>query len=80
MRAWTSREVVRLIVSTHGGEVLRQSGSHRLLRVTGPDGTASTTTVPMHAGRDLDRGLLAAIERDLAPVLGPRWIRDARRP
>jgi len=78
MKAWTSRELVRLIVSKHDGQVVRQTGSHLILRVTDPAGGEQTTTVPMHAGRSLDRGLLAAIERDLAPALGQRWLRNPR--
>jgi len=48
---------------------VRQVGSH--LRVE--CGTCRTT-VPVHRGEDLKPGTLRAIERDLAPCLGERWL------
>ena len=53
------QEVIK-ILSKIGFEVVRQRGSHVYLRH--PDGR--TTTVPIHKGRDLDRGLLRKIIRD----------------
>jgi len=49
----TGSEVVA-VLQRHGFAVVRQSGSHVILRHT--DGRR--TTVPVHAGRDLGRGLL----------------------
>lgn len=43
-----------------GFHVVRQRGSH--VRLKHPDGRA--VTVPVHAGEDLDRGLLKKILRD----------------
>ena len=36
------------------------------------------TTVPVHAGEDLGKGLLRAIERDLEPCLGAGWLKRSR--
>jgi predicted RNA binding protein YcfA (HicA-like mRNA interferase family) len=33
------------------------------------------TTVPMHEGEDIGKGLLRKIERDLEPCLGKGWLR-----
>ncbi len=48
---------------------VRQKGSHVRVRC----GTCFTT-VPVHAGEDLGRGLLRQIERDLEPCLGKGWL------
>ena len=48
-----------------------QKGSHVKIRCGG-----CRTTVPVHAGEDLGRGLLGRIQRDLEPCLGKRWLRD----
>lgn len=53
------REVVRALEDA-GFRVVRQKGSH--VRLKHPDGR--TTTVPVHAGRDVGRGLLRKILRD----------------
>ncbi|MDQ6877669.1 MAG: hypothetical protein M3082_08195 [Candidatus Dormibacteraeota bacterium] len=37
------------------------------------------TTVPVHRGQDLPAGTLRAIERDLEPCLGRRWLQGRRR-
>jgi predicted RNA binding protein YcfA (HicA-like mRNA interferase family) len=37
------------------------------------------TTVPVHAGEDLGRGLLAQIERDLENCLGKGWLKKERK-
>ena len=55
----TARQLLA-VLRRHGFEVVRTSGSHALLRH--PDGRR--TTVPMHAGRDLGRGLLRKILKD----------------
>jgi len=57
--ALTGREVIAAL-ERHGFDRVRQSGSHVILRH--PDGRR--VTVPVHAGRDLGRGLLRQIMRD----------------
>lgn len=52
-----------------GGERVRQKGSHVRMRVG-----SCFTTVPVHT-RDVPKGLLRAIERDLEPCLGEGWLR-----
>ena len=47
----------------------RQRGSHRRY-----EGVRAFTVVPQHAG-EVPVGTLAAIDRDLAPVLGKGWTR-----
>lgn len=76
MKTWKSRELVRLLQKKHGAMVLRQSGSHLIVRVTGTNGTTEQTSVPVHKGRDLNKGLLFTIERDLEAALGKNWLRD----
>ena len=60
----TSREVIGALKRA-GFEIVRQRGSHA--RLEHPDGRV--TTVPVHAGADIGRGLLRKILRDveLAP-------------
>lgn len=53
-----------------GCVVVRRSGSHVRIRCRD-----CQTTVPVHAGLDLPPGTLRAIERDLEPCLGRRWLR-----
>ncbi|MGH3030906.1 MAG: type II toxin-antitoxin system HicA family toxin [Gaiellaceae bacterium] len=53
-----------------GCEQVRQRGSHVRVRCD-----SCETTVPVHAGEDLPPGTLRAIERDLEPCLGRRWLR-----
>lgn len=57
--ALSARQVIR-VLEAHGFVLARQSGSHALFRH--PDGRR--TTVPIHAKRDLGRGLLRQIMRD----------------
>ena len=52
-------EVIRALENA-GFQVVRQKGSHA--RLKHPDGRV--TTVPIHAGRDIGRGLLRKILRD----------------
>ncbi len=40
---------------------------------------ACNTTVSMHAGRDLPRGTLRGIEKDLEPALGEGWLKRIMR-
>jgi predicted RNA binding protein YcfA (HicA-like mRNA interferase family) len=61
-------EVIRVIEQL-GGEKVRQRGSH--VRMRAGD---CHTTVPVHS-RDLPKGLIRAIERDLEPCLGEGWLR-----
>jgi len=53
------RDVIRALEDA-GFRIVRQRGSH--LRMTHPDGRV--VTVPIHAGRDIGRGLLRKILRD----------------
>lgn len=48
----------------------RRKGSHVRVRCG-----RCETTVPVHAGRDLPPGTLRAIERDLEPCLGRKWLK-----
>ena len=52
-----------------GCEELRQRGSHVVVKCG-----ECTTVVPVHAGEDLGKGLLRAIQRDLEPCLGKGWL------
>ena len=61
-------EVTRAIERL-GGERIRQKGSHVRMRVG-----KCFTTVPVPT-RDLPKGLLRGIERDLEPCLGKGWLR-----
>lgn len=61
-------EVIRAIERL-GGVRVRQKGSH--VRMRAGD---CFTTVPVHA-RELPKGLLRGIERDLEPCLGEGWLR-----
>jgi predicted RNA binding protein YcfA (HicA-like mRNA interferase family) len=67
-RAMRPGEVIRAIERL-GGVRVRQKGSH--VRMRAGD---CFTTVPVHA-RDLPKGLLRGIERDLEPCLGEGWLR-----
>lgn len=60
-------EVIRAIEKL-GGVRVRQKGSHLRMRVGD-----CFTTVPVHS-RDLPKGLLRGIERDLEPCLGEGWL------
>ena len=67
-RSMQPGEVIRAIERL-GGERIRQKGSHVRMRV----GKCFTTvSVPT---RDLRKGLLRGIERDLEPCLGKGWLR-----
>ena len=63
-----SSEVIERI-EARGGVFVRQRGSHMRFRVD-IDGVVCHTTVPDH---EIGKGLLAKIERDLAPALGKGW-------
>ncbi|MEK6275852.1 MAG: type II toxin-antitoxin system HicA family toxin [Actinomycetota bacterium] len=65
----TGRHVLRRLRRL-GCEEVRQRGSHVRVRCG-----RCETTVPVHAGEDLPPGTLRAIERDLEPCLGRKWLR-----
>ena len=66
----TARELLRILRSK-GCVELRQKGSHVRVQCG-----SCFTTVPVHAGEELGRGLLRAIERDLEPCLGKGWLKE----
>jgi len=59
LRPLPARKVIRALESL-GFEVIRQKGSHVVLRH--PDGRR--TVVPVHRGEDIGKGLLRKIVRD----------------
>ncbi len=65
-----ARELLRLLVSL-GCVMVRHRGSHVLVRCG-----ECMTVVPVHAGEDLKRGTLRAIERQLEPCLGKGWLKQ----
>lgn len=65
----TGSNLLRLLRSL-GCEAVRQRGSHVQVRCG-----RCATTVPVHAGEEIGRGLMSKIGRDLAPCLGERWWR-----
>lgn len=60
----TAKQVLK-VLHGHGFEVIRQSGSHRVVRH--PDGR--WTTVPIHGGRDIRKGTLKSIISDTGLTL-----------
>jgi predicted RNA binding protein YcfA (HicA-like mRNA interferase family) len=66
----TPREVIRRMVAL-GCTKVRQKGSHATYQ--SPDGKY-WTTVAIHEGRDIPSGTLRAIERELEPCLGRKWL------
>jgi predicted RNA binding protein YcfA (HicA-like mRNA interferase family) len=67
---------LRRILKQHRCLEVRQRGSH--IRIECGEG-ACVTTVPVHAGEDLGKGLLAQIEHDLESCLGKGWLRKERK-
>lgn len=67
-----ARELLQLLRELDCVEI-RQSGSHRIVRCG-----KCQSVIPVHPGEDLGRGLLKAIEDQLAPCLGKRWLRKGR--
>jgi predicted RNA binding protein YcfA (HicA-like mRNA interferase family) len=57
--ALNTRQIIALL-EQHGFQVIRQRGSHAVYRH--PDGR--WTTVPIHSGKTLGRGLLRRILKD----------------
>jgi predicted RNA binding protein YcfA (HicA-like mRNA interferase family) len=70
----TSKELRRHLAAA-GCQELRQKGSHLKVQCR-----QCLTSIPIHKGEDLGRGLLASIERDLAPCLGAGWLRALLNP
>jgi predicted RNA binding protein YcfA (HicA-like mRNA interferase family) len=64
----TGRRLLREL-ERRGCAMARQRGSHVRVRCG-----RCQTTVPIHRGQDLPPRLLRAIERDLEPCLGARWL------
>lgn len=74
----TGKEALRHLrarAKARGLEVRQRQGkgSHLIITV----GSVSTT-IPMHAGDELGAGLRRAIERDLEPALGAKWMEGKR--
>lgn len=67
----TTRKL-RAILKRHGCVEVRQKGAHLIVRCR-----TCQTVVPVHAGEDLGKGLVKAIERQLAPCLGKDWLTEA---
>jgi predicted RNA binding protein YcfA (HicA-like mRNA interferase family) len=67
-----ARELLSLLLRK-GCVIERMKGSH--VRVRCGD---CYTTVPVHSGEDLGKGLLRAIERDLEPCLGKSWLSNEK--
>ncbi|MGH7687115.1 MAG: type II toxin-antitoxin system HicA family toxin [Candidatus Dormibacteria bacterium] len=59
---------LRRLLRRRGCNEVRQSGSHLVVRCDG-----CQTVIPVHSG-DLPSGMMRAIERDLEPCLGKRWL------
>lgn len=66
----TSRELLR-ILRQHGCIEARQTASHIFIRCG-----ECTTVVAVHKGRDIPKGTLRAIERQLERCLGKGWLRN----
>ena len=67
-----AREINRKIEAL-GGTMTRQTGSHRRYQVT-LNGQTFHATVPQHGTRDLPKGTLASIQRQLEPAFGKGWL------
>ena len=63
-----AKELLRVLRGL-GCKELRQEGSH--IRI---ECDKCHSTVVMHPGEDIGKGLLRRIERDLEPCLGKRWL------
>jgi len=61
---------LRQLLRRRGCIEVRQSGSHLVVRCD-----VCQTVIPVHSG-DLPSGTLRAIERDLEPCLGKRWLQS----
>jgi predicted RNA binding protein YcfA (HicA-like mRNA interferase family) len=65
---------LRKILKRYACIEVRQKGSH--IRVQCGE---CATTVPVHQGEDLGKGLVAQIERDLERCLGKGWLKKERK-
>lgn len=63
-----AREVVQRL-RARGCEERKGKGSHRVFTFG-----ACRTTVSIHRGKDIKRGTLRGIERDMEPEFGPGWL------
>lgn len=66
----TGKRLIRLLERDFGCQVIRQKGSHVLVRCGD-----CQATVALHSGETIPVGTLKRIERDLAPCLGTGWLR-----
>ena len=64
----TGTKLVNMLLRM-GCEKVRQKGSHVRIRCG-----SCFTTVPVHKGETLGKGLLDSIEKDLEPCLGEGWL------
>jgi predicted RNA binding protein YcfA (HicA-like mRNA interferase family) len=64
-----AKELLR-ILRKKGCIEARQESSHIIVRCG-----ACQTTVAVHAGKDIPKGTLRAIERNLEPCLGKGWLK-----
>jgi predicted RNA binding protein YcfA (HicA-like mRNA interferase family) len=67
-----ARELLRKLRKLGCVEV-RQKGSHVRVQCG-----RCFTTVPVHAGEDIRKGTLRAIESDLEPFLGKNWLKGGK--
>jgi len=85
-------EEVNRLLSRLGASVVGQTGSHRRFEKDFSDPETAwqawyvfngirhrvTTTVQQHKGKDIPRGTLRAIERQMEPAFGKGWLTNAR--
>jgi predicted RNA binding protein YcfA (HicA-like mRNA interferase family) len=64
-----ARELLR-ILKKRGCSEARQVGSHIIVKCG-----ECQTVVAVHAGKDIPKGTLRAIERNLEPCLGKGWMK-----
>lgn len=64
-----ANELLKLLRKLGCSEV-RQKGSHIRVQCG-----KCFSTVPVHSGEELGKGLLRAIERELEPCLGKGWMK-----
>lgn len=68
-----AREVVARI-EARGGEFVRRRGSHELYEYRVDGHVVAVTTVPDHGSKDLGKGLIGKIQRDMEPAFGKGWL------
>jgi len=74
----TAREMIQILLQAGCEEVRKGKGAHVRYRIT-RDNVTCNTTVSAHHGRDIPRGTLSGIEKDLEPVLGAGWLKRIMR-